>query len=114
MMAYLNEFREAQVALVFPTLFVDVNRQTVGISPVRLSLSSGEFKLNIDAAYCHDSMRVGMGAVIRDSNGSVVLATAECIPNGVLALEVEALAHLFGLKVVHQMAVLILLVETNA
>lgn len=52
-----------------------------------------------------------MGAVIRDSNGSVVLATVEYIMNGVLALEEEALALLFGLKVAHQMVVPILLVE---
>ncbi|KAH7575609.1 hypothetical protein JRO89_XS02G0162200 [Xanthoceras sorbifolium] len=69
------------------------------VIPVRWSRpTSGGFKINSDAALNSSSKLVGLGAVIRDSNGNVMAACAKRLHLLCSAAHAEALALLCGVQ----------------
>ncbi|KAL5745592.1 hypothetical protein ACOSP7_026738 [Xanthoceras sorbifolium] len=72
------------------------------------------FKLNVDTSVDKVGRRIGAGAVVRDSAGSVVLAASQVFAGGFNAEEAEAKALKEGLLLALDSGCLPLLVESDS
>ncbi|KAL5851498.1 hypothetical protein ACOSQ3_006616 [Xanthoceras sorbifolium] len=93
--AFLEDF--AKAGLLFPPASVGVRVQPRWEAP-----SSGWFKINSDAAVDSVRKRVGLGVVIHDWQGRVVVSLSQSYPLLVLVEVTEAIAIRRGLQLVSE------------
>ncbi|XP_021734159.1 uncharacterized protein LOC110700884 [Chenopodium quinoa] len=74
--------------------------------------TSGVVKVNVDAYVCAGSM-VGLGAVVRDDRGKLLVAGVKCIPFTTPAIA-EGLAARYGLSIAKRFGFNIVHVESDA
>jgi len=73
----------------------------------------GWTKLNVDGSYKEQSGDAGVGAVARDSNGTVIFTAWKFVGKCNSAPEAEALACTEGLRWAHQWGLSQVIVETD-
>ncbi|XP_041016296.1 uncharacterized protein LOC121258801 [Juglans microcarpa x Juglans regia] len=72
------------------------------------------FKLNVDGALFYDNQKAGVGAVVRDDHGQVIMAVSKTEPEVSKAESVELLAMLRGLQFSSQMGLSKIILESDS
>ncbi|XP_042939527.1 uncharacterized protein LOC122274566 [Carya illinoinensis] len=75
---------------------------------------TGVLKLNTDGAMFQEQCKIGVGVILRDENGKVVMATCNKEPEFSEPMEVELLAILRGLQLCVPMGINDLIVEIDS
>ncbi|XP_042942822.1 uncharacterized protein LOC122277005 [Carya illinoinensis] len=80
----------------------------MGIPPSRV------FKLNVDGAFSSNGSMAGIGAIVRDSKGEVIMSAAKKELSVMIVVEVEALAILRGLQFCIHLGIHNLVIESDS
>ncbi|XP_042983291.1 uncharacterized protein LOC122312694 [Carya illinoinensis] len=74
----------------------------------------GVFKLNVDGAFSSSGSVAGIGAIVRDSKGEVIMSAAKKECSAMIVVEVEALAIIRGLQFCIHLGISNLVIESDS
>ncbi|KAF5447276.1 hypothetical protein F2P56_032842 [Juglans regia] len=74
----------------------------------------GSFKLNVDGALSSNGLIAGVGVILRDSKGEVMMSAAKKEQGGLNAVEIEGLAILHGLQFSNHLGIHNLVIESDS
>ncbi|XP_060961850.1 uncharacterized protein LOC133032047 [Cannabis sativa] len=111
---YQQPLQSSASAPLAPTSYQQPQPQVVPVAQQWRPPEANGYKLNVDAAIDVHQKVIGIGAIIRDSNGNVVAAFSKQQPGNFSSHEMEAIALFQSLNWVIQQQLPISLVESDA